>query len=186
MDSEDPTWSPAGDAIAYGPSSVDAGAGRTALHIVNLRTQVTREVPDSQGLFSPRWSPDGRYLLAVTVDGVDIRLYDLNRGAWQTLASASTPQASIYGVDSDMFESPNWSADGKCVYVAARNGWKETAERVCLADRKVATIGDMASGGHLVWSIISGIWIGVGPDGSLYALRDISNEEIYALDVKFP
>jgi hypothetical protein len=27
---------------------------------------------------------------------------------------------------------------------------------------------------------------GVGPDGSLYALRDISNEQIYALDLKFP
>jgi hypothetical protein len=44
----------------------------------------------------------------------------------------------------------------------------------------------MTSGANLVWSIISGMWSGVGPDGSLYALRDISNEEIYGLDMKFP
>lgn len=34
-------------------------------------------------------------------------------------------------------------------------------------------------------ALISGIWVGLVTDGS-YALRDISNEEIYALDVKFP
>jgi hypothetical protein len=29
-------------------------------------------------------------------------------------------------------------------------------------------------------------WTGLAPDGSILALRDISTQEIYALDVKFP
>jgi eukaryotic-like serine/threonine-protein kinase len=185
-DSEGATWSPSGDALAYGPSSVDAGSSRSALHIVNLRTHETREVPGSQGLFSARWSPDGRYLVALTANGVDLRLYDFNRGAWQSLATADESQASQYGIDAGKFESPNWSADGKCVYFAVRNGLKQPIDRVCLADRKVTSVVDLAAGANLVWSIISGKWVGVGPDGSLYGLRDISNEEIYALDVKFP
>lgn len=186
VDSVDPTWSLPGDALAYGPSSVDAGNGNTALHIVNLRTHETTEVPGSRGLFSPRWSPDGRYLLALTADGVDLRLYDFKTGTWQTLASATESPVSSYGIDIGKFESPNWSADGKCVYFAVRDGPKEPVDRICLADRKVTTIVDMASGANLVYSIISNIWTGVGPDDSLYTLRDISNEQIYALNMKFP
>jgi eukaryotic-like serine/threonine-protein kinase len=186
VDSEDATWSPSGDALAYGPSPVDAGVAKSALHIVNLRTHETTEVPGSKGFFSARWSPDGRYLIALTANGVDLMLYDFNRGTWQTLTSATESPASRYGIDFGKFESPNWSADGKCVYFAVRNGRKELVDRICLADRKVTNIVDMASGANLVWSIISGKWSGVGPDGSLYALRDISNEEIYALDMKFP
>jgi hypothetical protein len=29
-------------------------------------------------------------------------------------------------------------------------------------------------------------WAGLAPDGSILALRDISAEELYALDVKLP
>jgi eukaryotic-like serine/threonine-protein kinase len=186
VDSEDATWSPSGDALVYGPSSVDAGVAKSALHIVHLRTHETSEVPGSKGLFSARWSPDGRYLVALTSNGVDLMLYDFNRGRWQTLTSATESPASIYGIDFGKFESPNWSADGECVYFAVRTRRKALVDRICLADRKVTNIVDMASGANLVWSIISGKWTGVGPNGSLYALRDISNEEIYALDMKFP
>jgi hypothetical protein len=124
--------------------------------------------------------------VALTANGVDLMLYDFNHSTWQTLTSATASPASRDGIDFGKFESPNWSADGKCVYFAVRNGRKELVDRICLADRKITSIVDIASGANLVYSIISGKWIGFGPDGSLYALRDISNEEIYALDMKFP
>ena len=72
------------------------------------------------------------------------------------------------------------------MYFAVRYLQKEPVNRICLADRKVTPLADMGSGATLVWSIISGVWTGVGPDGSVYALRDISNEQIYALEMKFP
>ncbi len=176
----EPTWSPAGDALAYGPSWADATTGKTSLHIVNLRSRQTTEVPGSKGLYSPRWSPDGRYLLAIppqdprlTHHDWPLMLYDFNRHAWQELIKAA-----------GVAQYPEWSEDGRCVYFHAQVPKKAPEQRVCLADRKIETIVDMGSGNTLVWDV--GIWTGVGPDGSIYALRDISTEEIYALDVKFP
>jgi hypothetical protein len=57
--------------------------------------------------------------------------------------------------------------------------------RVCLADRKVQHIVDLRSIGKLAVGRF-GPWTGLAPDGSILGLRDISSEEIYALDVKFP
>jgi eukaryotic-like serine/threonine-protein kinase len=188
-DSEDPTWSPSGDALAYGPSAVDAGNGKTALHIVNLRTHETREVPGSQGLFSARWSPDGRYLVALSPKGEDLMLYDFGRQSWQTLIVASDPRVTG-GSAGELHEHgialPEWSADSRRIDFSVLTGQKVLADQIGLADRKVTTIVDMASGSHLVWDIISGIWTGAGPDGSHYALRDISTEQIYALEMKWP
>jgi Tol biopolymer transport system component/predicted Ser/Thr protein kinase len=179
-DAWEPSWSPTGDALAFGPSWADATTGKTSLHIVNLRSRQTTEVPDSKDLYSPRWSPDGRYLLAMppqdprlTHHDWPLMLYDFSRHAWQELIEAA-----------GVAQYPEWSADGKCVYFHAQVPKKAPEQRVCLADRKIETIVDMGSGNTLVWDV--GIWTGVGPDGSIYALRDISTEEIYALDVKFP
>jgi len=57
--------------------------------------------------------------------------------------------------------------------------------RVCLADRKLQHITDLTAAGNLAQGHF-GWWTGVAPDGSILALRDISTEELYALDVKFP
>ncbi|MGA2170845.1 MAG: protein kinase [Terracidiphilus sp.] len=179
-DAWEPTWSPAGDALAYGPRWADATTGKTSLHIVNLRSRQITEVPDSKGLYSPRWSPDGRYLLAIppqdprlTHRDWPLMLFDFRRHAWQELIKAA-----------GVAQYPEWSADGRCVYFHEQVPKKAPEQRVCLADRRIETIVDMGSGNTLVWDV--GIWTGVGPDGSIYALRDISSEEIYALDVRFP
>jgi Tol biopolymer transport system component len=172
-DSEAPTWSPAGDALAYGGNFAEAAYGRGSLHIVNLRSRETTEVPDSKGFFSARWSPDGRYLVALIPQSSRVMLYDLNRRLWQKLTEAA-PEVGY----------PEWSADGKCVYFNTPKGTNAPEKRVCLADRKVETIADMARGTNLALNF--GTWTGVAPDGSIYALRDISSEEIYALDMKFP
>ncbi len=168
---------------------LDAGsvdAGKDALRIVNLRAHETTEAPDSKRPFSARWPHDGRYLAALTANGVELKLCDFHSGGWQTLAGATESPASRYGIGRGKFESPNWSADGKCVYIAVRDGPKELVNRICLADRKMTAIVDMASGASLVYDISSGVWTGVDPDGSLYALRDFSNKQIYALDMKYP
>jgi len=57
--------------------------------------------------------------------------------------------------------------------------------RVCLADRKPEHLTDLTEAGHLALGRF-GWWTGLAPDGSILALRDISAEELYALDVKLP
>ena len=174
-DAEDTTWSPSGDRLAYGPTyqAIVYDHATTALHIYNLQTRQTTEIPDSNGLFSPRWSPDGRSLFAITPRSQKVMLYDFATHTWQKLFEAAA------------IDYPDWTADGKCIDFNAPAVPKAMEYQFCLADRKVRPVVDMANGTTLAAGDF-GWWSGVGPDGSIYALRDISTEELYALDVKFP
>lgn len=57
--------------------------------------------------------------------------------------------------------------------------------RICLNDRKLEHIVDLSAAGNLAQGRF-GWWTGLGPDDSILGQRDISVEEIYALDTKFP
>ncbi|MGB6110043.1 MAG: hypothetical protein WBG35_02910, partial [Acidobacteriaceae bacterium] len=62
---------------------------------------------------------------------------------------------------------------------------EEPLYRICLSDRKPQLLVNLAEGGQLV-SATFNLWTGVTPDGSILGIRDISIEEVYALDTKFP
>jgi hypothetical protein len=55
------------------------------------------QVPGSDGLFSPRWSSDGRYIAALSLDQRWLLLYDVTTHAWQTLATTSVADALRLG-----------------------------------------------------------------------------------------
>jgi Tol biopolymer transport system component len=162
----DATWSPDGNSLVYA-----VGPG---VQIINLKTRATTVVPNSMGLFSPRWSPDGRYLLALPRDASRIMLYDFNLHSWQQLNQGK--------VDAGY---PSWTPDGKCIYFNSSTEKGSPEYRICLGDRKIQHVADMAAAGNLV-SGTAASWTVLAPDGSILALRDTSSEEIYALDVKFP
>lgn len=176
LDSTDANWSPDGQSLVWSGSFAQLVDYKVPLHRMDLKTGSITEIPGSASLFSPRWSPDGRYLLATPKDGSKILMYDWHQGTWQTLASINAAY-------------PGWSPDGKCVYFDDREpsptGNKDLIKRICLQDRKVETIVDATSAGPLVFGTF-GWWTGLAPDGSILALRDISSQEIYSLDVKFP
>jgi Tol biopolymer transport system component len=71
--------------------------------MVDLTTRRAEIVPGSQGLFSPRWSPDGRYLVAMPLDQRKLMLFDIASKRWTELASGS-------------FNNPVWCKDGKYIY----------------------------------------------------------------------
>src|SRR5260370_3130803 len=52
----DPTWTPDGESIVFGKSD---GSGNAAIYRLDLKTSKVSSIPDSDGLFSPRVSPDG-------------------------------------------------------------------------------------------------------------------------------
>ena len=64
----DATWSPDGTQLAFGRlTSIDIG--QVDIQVVDMKTRKVSSVPGSNGLFSPRWSPDGRYLAAISTEG---------------------------------------------------------------------------------------------------------------------
>jgi Tol biopolymer transport system component len=58
----DPSWSPDGSRLVFGRASLSSGPEAQAIFMVDLKTRRVSTIPGSDGLFSDRWSPDGRYL----------------------------------------------------------------------------------------------------------------------------
>ncbi len=59
----DPTWSNDGSTLAFGHYDL-LHSEKTFIELFNVKTRQLSHLPDSQGVFGPRWSPDGRYILA--------------------------------------------------------------------------------------------------------------------------
>jgi len=100
----DPAWSPDGQSIVFGrlPNRMDNGQPK-AIYLLNLQTRKVTEIPGSTGLFSPRLSPDGRYIAAMPLDQRALLLFDRTTEHWTTV--------TVQGVG-----DPTWSHDSRSIY----------------------------------------------------------------------
>src|SRR5215469_2921042 len=95
----DPNWSPDGGKIVFGGSYL----GATAIRVLDMKTHQVSTVPGLEGFYSPRWSPDGRYIAAMPADQLNVVLYDFETQQWSELAKGRAGY-------------PSWSNDGQYVY----------------------------------------------------------------------
>jgi serine/threonine protein kinase/Tol biopolymer transport system component len=172
-DQLDPSWSPDGNSLIFGgyPAQVRFSK-ENAIHILDLKTRQVTDLPGSVKLFSPRWSPDGRYLLAMTVNYDKLMLYDFSTRKWKDFFKGH----SAY---------PTWTKDSKCLYLNDPFDAALPTYRICLNDHKPERVVNLSDVGKLAIGSF-GVWTGLGPDDSILAIRDIGIQEIYALDVHFP
>ena len=81
-----PNWSPDGASLMYSDFPFfSSGSGKVAIHLLNLATQKAEMLPGSLGFFVPGWSPNGRYVAALTSSGQRIMLFDFKTGKWSEL-----------------------------------------------------------------------------------------------------
>ncbi len=172
----DPSWSPDGDALAFGATFLkDASMENHPIRIVDLRSHAVTALPDSSRYFSPRWSPDGRWLVALDDETFALELYNFTTRKWEQL----TNLVAVY---------PNWTSDSRCVLFNSPGPPSPAQQpyyRMCLLDRKPQLLVNLGEGGSLVSGTFN-FWTGVTPDGSILGIRNISTEEVYALDTQFP
>ena len=149
-------------------------AESTAVHSLDLRTRQVTTLPESLGLWSPRWSPDGRYLVAETVDSQQLKLFDFTKQKWEPLAEAP----------GQLLGYTTWSHDSRYVYFNVYDETNNRVFRVSVEERhKPELVVDL---GSLHTLSNYGKWFTLAPDGSVLTLRDTSIRDIYALDVRFP
>jgi Tol biopolymer transport system component len=164
----DPNWSPDQKSLMFGG---EPWFEESAIYTLDLKTRQVSTLSGSEGLFSPHWSPDGRYVLAMSPDYRKLMLFDFSTQKWAELISG--PAAY-----------PNRSRDGKYIYFINPYIGEPAVYRVRISDRKLELVASL-SRQSLGWSI-AGKWTGLAEDNSPLVLRDTGSEEIYALDWEAP
>jgi len=165
----DPTWSADGTQLAFGTGD----PGSSEIRILDMKTRQVSTILGSAGLFSSRWSPDGRYLVAQDLTAsfnTKFLLYDFQTRKWSNWVN-----------DPDGVGNPVWTSDSRYVdYISLNSTWK----RVQLGDTHPQVLFSF-KGLPWYWGNF-GPWTGNASDNTHLLVRDVSTPEIYALDVDFP
>ena len=170
----DASWSPDGKRIAFGRSSYGLDLGELEIQVFDRASRQISAIPGSRGLFSPRWSPDGRHLAALSPDSRSLMLLDFNTQQWSVWLHAEDGTIGY----------PVWAKDGKSIYIERSLSAEPSVHRLKLGESKSERFlswKDLRRFGG-VW----GSWSGVAPDGSVLAVRDVSSHELYALELQLP
>src|SRR5205085_2125745 len=94
-----PTWSVDGRSVFFGDRHAISGFERAAIHELDLETRALSTISAPIGLWSPRMSPDGRYLAAVSYDGKSLYLRDNLSASWRKCTTM------------EFLEEPAWPPD---------------------------------------------------------------------------
>ena len=158
----DTDWSADGTRIVFanGPANPNS-----SIRILDVKTNQLSSLPDSTGLYSPRWSPNGRYIIAMNFDSRVLMLFDFQTQKWQELARVT-------------MGFPNWSKNSDYVYFLHEEN-QPSVMRVHLTDHKVERVADLK---NFRQAGFFNVWLGMAPDDSPLLLRDTGTQEVYALD----
>jgi Tol biopolymer transport system component/DNA-binding winged helix-turn-helix (wHTH) protein len=172
---DDPNWGPDGNSLIFSRSPVWGSANPKDFVLVrlDLKNGKLSELPDSTGLFAPRWSPDGRYLSGLTSNQDKLMLMQVDTGKWSELAT---------GQD---IEYPNWSRDSQnLIFESTVNGGRALF-RVNVSTRRTERVLSLARMRRP--SVPFGVqWSGLALDDSTLIMRDVGTREIYALTLDLP
>ena len=131
----EPNWSADGSSIVFS-SSFDAAtpdissfdAATPDIEVLNVQTQQLSKVPGSEGLWHARWSPDGKYISALSGNG-RLALFDFKEKKWSTLLQDVRSQI--------------WSGDAKAIYFIGSRP-ELGVFRLSISDKKVQEVTSLS------------------------------------------
>jgi Tol biopolymer transport system component/DNA-binding winged helix-turn-helix (wHTH) protein len=169
----DPTWSPDGKQIAYctDPRSSPKGDSITKVetHILNIASHTITTLPISpHGFVSPRWSPDGRLLMGITLSPSTLEVFDLQTKQYRTLLG---PVPVGFGFN-------QWSHDGRYVYFWSEMLGSSAILRIPITGGKPELVADLSA---FRFTGFFNLWFALDPQDAPLLLLDRGTQEIYAL-----
>jgi Tol biopolymer transport system component len=167
----DPSWSPNGKQLAFSSAWwVEPESATMGIRMLDSTSRQISTLPGSERLCCPRWSPDGRYVDAVSVTS-QLMLFDFTTHKWQELTNFPVSHHS-------------WSLDGQYLYFESNYVEDPAIFRIRMRDRKVERVTNLRDVRRTGY--IDEYWSGVAPDNSPLVLRDVGFLEIYALEWEAP
>ncbi len=165
-----PTWSSDGRFIIFGERLSAKPRAEMSIHLLALGSRKTSDIPGTKGLWSPRWSPDGKYISAVTSDSRALRIMRWPGTNWKEVTRMK------------MVDYTTWSPDSRYVYFT---GLDETHHwwlyRIRVPQGTLEHLVDLAG-----FSFGSESFVGLAADRVPLALRGVTIQEIYALKCRLP
>lgn len=164
------SWLPDGRSyisVRTQPNDLAPFAGIFRFDVYSGKTSL---IPGSEGLYSARASPDGRYIAAFSQAATELLLFDSKTKQWSSLAKG------------ELFSYNLWSHDGKYVYMRDSHSGSPRIVRVRIPDGRMEEVVSLKDLPQVV-DIFAG-WIGLTPDDQPIVIRDRSTQEIYALDLR--
>ncbi len=172
---DDPNWAPDGNSLIFSRSPIWGSTNPKDFVLVrlDLKSGKLSELPGSDGLFGPRWSPDGRYLSGLNSNQDKLMLMQVDTGQWSELAT---------GQD---IEYPNWSHDSQNLFFESTINEGRALFRVSVSTRRTERVLSLARMRRP--SVPFGVqWSGLALDNSTLIMRDVGTREIYALTLDLP
>lgn len=160
----DPTWSPDGNRIVFASGPMNA----SALYILDLGTHQVTTVPGSQGLYSPRWSPNGQYLAAFPQDESELHLFNFQAQKWTVIATG-------------LVAWPNFSRDSQSIYLLSGS---KAVIRVHVTDGKTEPVADLKN--FVFTGYFGDSSLALTPDDEPLLFRGAGSSDVYSLDWQEP
>jgi eukaryotic-like serine/threonine-protein kinase len=170
----DPSWSPDGVTLAFA-SNDNLHPDSMFVQLYDRKTRQLARVTTSEPVFGPRWSPDGRFIAVIPLDNSRLMLLDVKTHELHTLAT----NLGLIGYLA-------WSLDSSYMYFDTALTPNPAYYRVHITDAKLERLVDLKGIRTFPEQFGPGSWTGLGPGGTPLFVRDLSTQEIYALDVLLP
>ena len=169
-----PDWSPDGGSIAYSTREDKSAVppAEDAIYMLDLSTRETTKLLGSDGLQYPRWSPDGKYLAALSENSEKVMLFNFQTRRWNVMAHGH------------LLSALTWSPDARYLYFEDILEPKEPIYRMRPSDSKPERWTDFDA--LLQSGAIRCQFAGLGPDGSVLAAINRGGNDVYELELNLP
>jgi Tol biopolymer transport system component len=160
-----PSWSDDSTRLVFGdvPEVWGAPDGSERVHIYDINTKQFSTVPGSGGLWTARWSPDGRQIAAVQIAKPwTLSIYELSAQRWRKMS------------DAHHVENLSWSSNSQFIYYNTSSG-TTGLHRVRVSDGRDELLTSLEGPNWF------NDWSGLTPDDQPLLLRDLGTSEVYHL-----
>jgi Tol biopolymer transport system component len=164
----DANWSADGQKLVFGYM---VGTLDLSISLLDRKAHKVTTIPGSEGLFSPRWSPDGRYIAALSPDFTKVMLFDFQTQKWSTWLTEAAGAVNY----------PSWSSDSKYLYFDDLVTDEESIRQVKVGEDHTERVFVLRGIERYLGPF--GLWSGRTPDGSWMFVRDRSTQEVYSLNI---